>query len=93
MNNYELLYIIDNQLADDKKEEIIAKFSKLVTSSGGKIDKLDKWGAKKLAYAINDKTDGYYVLMTFSAKPELPLEIVRQMRINDSILREILTKI
>jgi small subunit ribosomal protein S6 len=92
MNNYELLYIIDNTLEDEKKEAVIEKFSQLVSENGGSVDKLDKWGTKKLAYPINFKNDGYYVLMNFQSNPELPLEFERQMRINDAIIRFIIVK-
>jgi len=87
MNNYELLYIIDNSADDEKKEALIAKFSNLITDNGGSIEKVDKWGSKKFQYPINYKNDGYYVLMNFTAKPDFPLELERQMRINDAIVR------
>ena len=92
MNNYELLFIVDNALADDKKEAVIAKFSKLVADSGGTVGKTDKWGSKKFAYPIDYKNDGYYVLMNFTASPELPAEIERQMRINDAIVRFLIVR-
>jgi len=92
MNNYELLYIIDNAADDDKKEALIEKFSTLITSSGGAIEKVDKWGSKKFAYPIDYKNDGYYVLMNFSAQPEFPAELERQMRINDAVVRFLVIK-
>ena len=92
MNNYELLYIIDNSADDEKKEALIEKFSQLITANGGAIEKVDKWGSKKFAYEINDKNDGYYVLMNFSAKPDFPLELERQMGINDAIVRSMVIR-
>jgi small subunit ribosomal protein S6 len=87
MNNYEVLYILDNGISDEAKEAAVAKYENVVTSSGGTVDKTDKWGAKRLAYPINFKNDGYYVLMTFAAAAELPKELERQMRISDEVIR------
>ena len=87
MNSYELLYIIDNDLSEEAKEAVIAKISAVVTDNGGTIDGLDKWGTRKLAYAINYKTEGYYVLVNFTAPATLPAELERVMRITDSVMR------
>lgn len=87
MNNYEMLYIIDNSLDDAAKEAAIAKYEGVVTANGGSVEKTEKWGMRKFAYPINFKTDGYYVLMMFSSSPQFPKEIERQMRISDEIVR------
>ena len=91
MKSYEILYIIENALADEEKENLINKFSALVTDNGGSVEKIDKWGTKKFAYPINYKTEGYYVLMEFTAETTLPAEIDRQMRITDGIVRNMIT--
>ena len=87
MNNYELLYIISNELSDEAKEAVIAKFSAIITDNGGTVDSVDKWGTRKLAYAINYKTEGYYVLVNFTAPATLPVELERVMRITDGVIR------
>ena len=92
MNKYELLYIIDNDLADEAKEAVVSKISAVVTDNGGTIDEVDKWGTRKLAYPINYKSEGYYVLVNFSAEPGLPAELERVMRITDSIVRFLVVK-
>ena len=92
MNKYELLFIIDNSAADEAKEAIIAKMSQLVTDNGGSVEKVDKWGAKKLAYPINFKEDGYYVLMNFECEPALVAEMERQLRIIDQVMRHMVVK-
>ena len=92
MNKYELLFIIDNSAADEAKEAIIAKMSQLVTDNGGSVEKVDKWGAKKLAYPINFKEDGYYVLMNFECEPALVAKMERQLRINDQVMRHMVVK-
>lgn len=93
MNKYQLLYIIENSLDDENKNEIVDKFSALIESLGGTIDTIDKWGTKKFAYEINGKNEGYYVLVKFDANAEVPAEIDRQMKINDNIIRQMITRI
>ena len=78
--NYEVLYIIDPSLSEEATAELVAKFKALVETKGT-VNEIDEWGKRKLAYPINDIEEGYYVLMTFSAAPELPAELDRQMRI------------
>lgn len=87
MNKYEILYIIDASADDATKEAQITKYSDLVTANGGSVESVDKWGIKKFAYPMEFKTEGYYVLMTFSAPASLPAEMERQMRISDNIIR------
>lgn len=90
MNNYEVLYVLDNSTDDAIKESIIAKFSDIVTSDGGTVESVSKWGTKRLAYPINYKTEGYYVLMNFQAKPAIPAELERVMLITDQVLRHMI---
>ncbi len=92
MNSYELLYIIANDISDEAKEAVIAKISAVVTDNGGTIDDVDKWGTRKLAYPINYKTEGYYVLVNFTSPATLPDEVERVMRITDSIVRFMIVK-
>ena len=63
MNQYEVMYVIDPALEDGARVELINRFSELVKKNGGEIDRVDEWGKRRLAYAINYKTEGYYVLM------------------------------
>lgn len=91
MKSYEVLYIINAKAQDDAKEAIIEKFSALVTSLNGTVDTVDKWGMKKFAYPINYMSEGYYVLMAFTAEETVPAEISRQMRITDDVIRHMIT--
>ena len=92
MNKYEMLFIIDNAVSDEGKDALVARLTQVVTDDGGQVEKVDKWGAKKLAYPINFKSEGFYVLMNFECKPELVAEVERQIRINDQILRHMVVK-
>lgn len=92
MNSYEALYIIDNELSDEAKEAVIAKLSAVIENGEGKIDAVDKWGTRRLAYPINYKNEGYYVLVNFTAPATLPDELERVMRITDSVIRFMVVK-
>ena len=87
--NYEVVYILDPNLAEDATAALVEKFKKLVESKGT-LGEVNEWGKKKLAYPINDLTEGYYVLMTFTADPAFPAELDRLMRINVSVMRSII---
>lgn len=87
MNQYEVMYIIDPSLEDQARNEIISHFSGLVELNGGKVDRVDEWGKRRMAYAINDKSEGYYVLMYVTAPSTLPRELERNLQISDSVLR------
>lgn len=87
MNKYEAMYIVTPETEDEAIKGVIEKFSGIITANGGEIEKTDEWGRKKLAYPIDYKTEGYYVLVNFAAAPELPRELERNFRNDESILR------
>lgn len=92
MNQYEVMYVIDAALEDGARVELINRFSELVKKNGGEIDRVDEWGKRRLAYAINYKTEGYYVLMYIKGPSELPRELERNMQISDSVLRYLVVR-
>lgn len=92
MNQYEVMYVIDAALEDSARVELIDRFSELVKKNGGEIDRVDEWGKRRLAYAINYKTEGYYVLMYIKAPSELPKELERNFQISDKILRSLIIR-
>ena len=87
MNKYEVVYIIDPAVEDEARKTLIARFNELITGNGGSVDKVEEWGRKRLAYAIDYKTEGYYVLVNFQAEAELPKELERNLQISDSVIR------
>ena len=94
MNRYEMIYIIDTDLEETARKELIEKVSALITSNGGEIEKVDEtWGKRKLAYAIDYKTEGWYVLVTFTAPVDLPRELERNLQINENVLRYLVIKL
>ena len=94
MNRYELIYIIDTGLEEAARKELIEKVSALITGNGGEIEKVDEtWGKRRLAYAIDYKNEGWYVLVNFKAPAELPRELERNLQINESVLRYLVVKL
>ncbi|MDO4483904.1 MAG: 30S ribosomal protein S6, partial [Clostridia bacterium] len=95
MNRYELTYIIDTALEETARKELIEKINSLIALNGGVVEKVDEtfWGKRRLAYAIDYKTEGYYVLTTMSAPENLPRELERNMEINENILRYLIIKL
>lgn len=87
MNKYEVMYVITPELEDEAIKAAVEKFSGIITANGGEVEKTDEWGRKKLAYPINYKTEGYYVLTDFAGASELPRELERNMKNDETILR------
>ena len=94
MNRYELTYIIDAALEENARKELIEKISGLIVANGGEVEKVDEtWGKRRLAYAINYKTEGWYVLVTMKAPAELPRELERNLQIYENVLRYLVVKL
>ncbi len=92
MNQYEAMYVIDTTLDDEARTAVINRFSNLVEVNGGKVDRVDEWGKRRLAYAIDYKTEGYYVLMYITAPAALPRELERNFQINEAVLRSLVIR-
>ena len=93
MTKYEMLYIIAPEIAEEARESLIKKFEDMVVANGGTVEKTEKWGMKKLQYPINNKTEGFYVLMTFEATKTFVVELKRVIGITDGIMRRLITKV
>ena len=87
--NYEVVYIIDPMLSEDDTAALVAKFKTLAEQNGSAVE-VEEWGKRKLAYEINDRTEGYYVLMNFTSAPAFPKELDRVLRITDGIMRSMI---
>jgi len=88
MRKYESIFILRPSLEEERRIEVIEKF-KAIISADGEIEKVEEWGNRKLAYEIEKIRDGYYVLVTFKANPTLPLELERNFKISDDVIRYI----
>ena len=92
MNQYEVLYVITPELDEEADKVVMDKFAEIITANGGEIEKTDVWGKRRLAYPIDYKTEGFYVLVTFNANPELPRELERNMRNDERLMRYMVTR-
>ena len=92
MNKYELMYIIASDVAEEKREELIKKFASYVEAKGGVVEGIDKWGMKKLAYPINFKNEGFYVLMNIEMNPAEVDAMAKLMNITEGIIRQLFVR-
>ena len=91
MKTYEMIYVLDTAVADEAKEAFGKKLEDVITSKGGSVVSVDKWGVKKLAYPINYKTEGDYVLLTFEADGAVVKELDRVAGLTTDVLRRMIT--
>jgi small subunit ribosomal protein S6 len=87
LRNYELIYILRTDLEEEATEAVINKFTGLIEKNGGEVVKVDKWGKRRLAYAIKKRTEGFYVIVDFKAEPAVSHEVERVLKITDEVLR------
>ena len=92
-NFYESMFIVDVTDGEDAVKASVEKFVGLINANSETVYEVNEWGKRRLAYPIEDLTEGYYVLMTFEAKPELPAELERRMQIDDGIMRCLITTV
>lgn len=93
MRNYEALIIVDATLEEEARNITIDKVKAEIEKNGGEITSVDEWGKKRLAYAIDFKKEGYYVLINFNADIETPKAIERIFRITETILKGLIIKL
>ena len=92
MRKYETIFILHPSLDEEAVKANIEKFQGVIENGGGKVENVDFWGKRKLAYEINKVNEGYYTLVNFEANPELPKELDRVFRITDGVIRHIIVK-
>ena len=90
-NAYEALFIIDMGNGEAAVKALVEKFKSLI-SENAEITAVNEWGKRRLAYPINDKNEGYYVLINFSAPTDFPAELERVFGITEGIMRYLVTK-
>ena len=87
--NYEVVYIMDPAMGEEAIAAMIEKFKALVETEGT-VTAIDDWGKRRLAYPINDLTEGHYVLMTCTAVPGLPAVLDRVLKITEGVMRSMI---
>jgi small subunit ribosomal protein S6 len=93
MRVYEELFIVRPDAPEEEIDQLIEQLTTLISNQGGNVDKSDKWGVRKLAYRVQKRTEGFYVLLQFVSKPETVMEIERRLRVTDLVLKFITVRI
>ena len=92
MKAYELLFFVDPSLDPETRLAVMKRIDTTIAEGAGKVDSVDEWGKRKLAYAIDDEPEGFYALFNFSAAPEFPEEFYRIAGITDGVLRSLVVR-
>ena len=90
--NYEVVFILNPNLDEEATAAMVAKFKTLVEQNGT-LAEVEEWGKRRLAYAIDYKTEGYYVYGAFIGASELPKELSRNLGINENVIRSQIVKL
>jgi small subunit ribosomal protein S6 len=93
MRVYEELFILRPDTPEEETDQLIEQLSTLITKHGGTVDKTDKWGIRKLAYRVQKRNEGFYVLLQFTSQPEAVRELERRMRVSDLVMKFITVRI
>ncbi|MGI2335286.1 MAG: 30S ribosomal protein S6 [Dehalogenimonas sp.] len=92
VSSYELVVIYRQEMPQEKIDEAVEHISKLITTKGGVVDAVDRWGKRKLAYPIKQQLEGVYVLFKFTAGSSLVRKLTDDLRISESVLRHMAIK-
>ncbi len=92
MKKYEIMYILKANLEEDVRKKEVEKLQNILTKHGAKVLKADEWGVKDVAYLINDQKSGYYMVLKVSAENEALNEFSRLVRIDENVIRFLVTK-
>ena len=92
INSYECLFIVDTANGDDAVKAKVEKFTGKIAANAEFVE-VNEWGKRRLAYAINDKTEGYYVVVTFKSEPKFIAELERRFNIDETIMRYLVVKL
>ena len=90
MKAYELLFFVAPTLEEEARAKIMGRIENVITEGEGTIDNHEDWGKRKLAYEINNLTEGDYILIDFHADPNHIAELDRVLRINDNVERHMI---
>ena len=93
MNQYETVFILTPFLSDEQMKETVAKFKKLLTDKGAEILNEETWGLKKMAYAIQKKSTGFYCLLEFKAEPTVINSLEIGYRRDEKVIRYLTVKL
>jgi len=93
MRIYEELFIVRPDMPEEEIDQLIEQLTTLIAAQGGNVDKSDKWGVRKLAYRVEKRNEGFYVLLQFTANPETVKELERRLRVSDQVMKFLTVRI
>lgn len=93
MRIYEELFIVRPDITDEEADHIVDQVKSVITNAAGTVDKVEKWGVRKLAYRVGKRNEGFYILIQFSATSSTVKEVERRLRVNDSVMKFITVRI
>ena len=86
MSKYESIFIIDTDVGEEVIKETVEKITALISSSA-KVENVEEWGKRKLAYEVDHKNDGYFTIVTFEAEPDFPRLLENTYQIDERIIK------
>ena len=92
-NYYECLFIVDVADGEEATKASVEKFVGIINANAETVVEVAEWGKRRLAYPINDKPEGYYVVVTFKGQPDFPAEFERLCKIDETILRSLVIRL
>jgi small subunit ribosomal protein S6 len=92
VTEYEILLLLDPELADEKQAELVGRLRTLIEKGGGTFERHDAWGRRRLAYPIDKKQEGVYHLLSFTSGTETLDELSRVLKIDDDVMRHMATR-
>ena len=93
MRIYEELFIVRPDAPEEEIDQLIEQLTNQIASSGGNVDKSEKWGVRRLAYRVQKRGEGFYVLLQFTAGPETVKELERRLRVSDMVMKFLTVRI
>jgi len=93
MRIYENLFIVKPDATEEEIDHLIELMSGYVTKDGGTVDKVDKWGKRRLAYRVEKNREGFYVLIQFTAPATTVKEFERRLRVQDAVIKFLTVRI
>jgi small subunit ribosomal protein S6 len=92
MRNYELTFIVASDVDEQEFNGVLTQVQKWVEDSPGKVTKVDQWGRRRLAYTINDYNEGYYVTLVLEMNPQSTVELERNLKLSEKVIRHLLIR-
>ncbi|MBA3974399.1 MAG: 30S ribosomal protein S6 [Candidatus Solibacter sp.] len=93
MRVYEELFIVRPDATEEDIDAYVEQVSSTITAAGGTVEKVEKWGVRRLAYRVGKRSEGFYVLIVFNAGADVAKEVERRMRVTDMVMKFITVRV